>query len=248
MLVEFENMHCDILGISAQIKESSIEVLPSFKHLLFNSGNEMSRSNGVGFLANNVISSSLCAYLRISDRLASLTLHAKENKIVFIQVYFPTNSDSDDEVNKIYDKIQGIIDKVPKRDHLFIMGNFNAIDGKLHSSYPSCVGKHTIGTCNDRGLRVTDFCSSNNLYITNIFYENRRLHTLNHPNGKNNGQIDFIQNSRQNFSNNVTDSSVLNSPIISDHRMVRTTIKVDTIWKKNRNLILKDRRCGILET
>ena len=144
--------------------------------------------------------------------------------MVLIQVYFPTTSYSDDEFYKIYDEIQGIIDKVPKKDHLFIVGN-------LHSSYPSCIGKHTIGTCNNRGLRLVDFCSSNNLYIINTFYEKRGLHTWDHPNGKNKGQIDFIL-SRQNFSHNVTDSSILNSPIISDHRMVRTTIKIDTIWKK----------------
>ena len=235
MLVELENMRWDVLGISAsQIKESSIEVLPSCNHLLFNSGNETSRSNGVGFLVNKVISSSVCDYLGISDRLATLTLQAKENKIVFIQVYFPTNSHSDDEVDKLYDEIQGIIDKVPKRDHLFIMGDFNARVGNLHSSYPHCVGKHTIGAWNDRGVRLANFCSSNNLYITNTFFEKRRLHTWNHPNGKNKGQIDFIL-SRQHFSHNVTDSSVLNSPSISDHRMVRTSIKVDTIWKKQKS-------------
>ena len=235
MLVELENMHWDVLGISAsQIKESNIEVIPSSNHLLFNSGNETSRSNGVGFLVNNAISSSVCDYLGISDRLATLTLQAKENKIVFIQVYFPTSSHPDDEVDLLYAEIQGIIDKVPKRDQLFIMGDFNARVGNLHSYYPSCVGKHTIGACNDRGLRLADFCALNNLYITNTFFEKRRLHTWNHPNGKNKGQIDFIL-SRQNFSYNVTDSSVLNSPSISDHRMVRTTIKVDTIWKKQKS-------------
>ena len=149
-------------------------------------------------------------------------------------MYFPTSSHPDDEVDLLYAEIQGIIDKVPKRDQLFIMGDFNARVGNLHSYYPSCVGKHTIGACNDRGLRLADFCALNNLYITNTFFEKRRLHTWNHPNGKNKGQIDFIL-SRQNFSYNVTDSSVLNSPSISDHRMVRTTIKVDTIWKKQKS-------------
>ena len=49
MLVELENMHWDIVGLSAtQIKMSSIETLPS-NHVLYNSGNGTSRSNGVGF-------------------------------------------------------------------------------------------------------------------------------------------------------------------------------------------------------
>ena len=60
MLVELENMNWDVLGLSAsQIKDSSIEILPSCNHLLFNSGNENSRSNGVGFLVNKNIASSV---------------------------------------------------------------------------------------------------------------------------------------------------------------------------------------------
>lgn len=112
------------------------------------------------------------------------------------------------------------------------MGDFNA--GNLHNSYPSCVGKNTIGSSNDRGVRLADFCTANNLFITNTFFKKRRIHTWNHPNGKSKGQIDFII-SRQNFSHNVSDSSVLNSPSISDHRMVRTTINVNMIWKKQKS-------------
>ena len=52
MLVELDRMKWDVIGISAsQIKESSVEILPS-GHYLFNSGNNTSRSNGTGFLVH----------------------------------------------------------------------------------------------------------------------------------------------------------------------------------------------------
>ena len=67
MLVELENMKWEVVGLSAtQIKESSIEILSS-GHYLFNSGNEVSHSNGVGFLINKSVSPFISDYQKFSD-------------------------------------------------------------------------------------------------------------------------------------------------------------------------------------
>ena len=238
MLVELENMKWDVVGLSAtQIKESLVEVLPS-GHYLFNSGNNSTRTNGVGFLVNKAISLFISDYNSISDRLAVLTLQGKENKIHLIQVYFPTTTHPDEDVDKLYDQIQNIIDNTPKRDFLFIMGDFNARVGGLHNIYPKCVGKHTIGTANDRGERLAGFCTANNLCITNTFFQKRRLHTWNHPNGTSKGQIDFIL-SPSKFHQNVTNTSVLNTPTISDHKMVRAEVNIKYIWQKPKSSFKK---------
>jgi len=238
MLVELESMNWDIIGISAsQIKESFIEELPS-GHYLFNSGNGISRSNGTGFLVHKAFFPFVCDYKDISDRLAMLSLQGKDNKFVFIQVYFPTSSHEDEEVEELYNQVQALVDKIPQRDFLFIMGDFNAKVGGLNATYPHCVGKHTIGSSNDRGERLASFCSANNLYITNTFFEKRRLHTWNHPNGKSKGQIDFVL-SRNKFCQNVTDASVLNTPSISDHRFLRVEVKTGYIWQKPKSPIKK---------
>ena len=55
MLLELERVKWGVIGISAsQIKETCEEVLPE-GHYLFNSGNDESRTNGVGFLAHKSI-------------------------------------------------------------------------------------------------------------------------------------------------------------------------------------------------
>ena len=238
MLVELERMKWDVIGLSAsQIKESSVEILSS-GHYLLNSGNGESRSNGTGFLVNKNVSPFICDFKDISDRLALLALQGKDNKIFFIQVYFPTLSHPDEEVDELYDQVQKLIDAIPSRHTLFIMGDFNARVGGLNTSYPSSIGKHTIGSSNKRGERLASFCSANNLYVTNTFFKKRRIHTWNHPNGKSKGQIDFIL-SRTRFSQNVTNASVLNTPSISDHRLVRAEIKLDYIWRKPKPLSRK---------
>ena len=231
MLVELEHMKWDVIGLSgSQIRDSSVEILSS-GHYLFNSGNGNSRSNGTGFLVNKTISPFISDFQDISDRLALLSLQGKDNKIFFIQVYFPTSTHPDEEVEELYDQIQKLIDAIPRRDTLFIMGDFNARVGGLNTSYPNSIGKNTIGSSNERGERLASFCSANNLYATNTFFKKRRIHTWNHPNGKSKGQIDFIL-SRTKFSLNVTNASVLNTPSISDHRLVRAEVKLDYIWRK----------------
>ena len=103
MLLELERVKWDLIGISAsQIKETYEEVLPE-GHYLFNSGNDESRTNGVGFLVHKSISPFILAYKPISDRLAILSLQGRDNKFVFIQAYFPTSTHTDEEVEELYD-------------------------------------------------------------------------------------------------------------------------------------------------
>ena len=88
MLVELESMKWEVVGLSAsQIKDSCVEVLPS-GHFLFNSGNEISRSNGTGFLVNKSVSPFISDYQGISDRLAVLSLQGKDNKNCFYTSLF----------------------------------------------------------------------------------------------------------------------------------------------------------------
>jgi len=159
---------------------------------------KFSRSNGVGFLVHKSVSPYISDYQGISDRLAMLSLQGKNNKIVFIQVYFPTTSYPDEDVEKLYDQIQKLIDNIPQRDFLFVIGDFNARVGGLHPTYPKCVGKYTIGSNNKRGEHLVSFCSANNFYITNTFIPKRKLHTWNHPNGNRYRYLDIYASALRN--------------------------------------------------
>ena len=46
-----------------------------------------------------------------------------------MEVYAPTTSYSDDEVDDFYDQLQSTINKTPRQDILIIMGDFNAKAG-----------------------------------------------------------------------------------------------------------------------
>ena len=158
-------------------------------------------------------------YQPISDRLALLTLKGKFSRLVFIQCYFPTSSHPDEEILELYDNIQSIINDIPKRDHLFIMGDFNCKLGQLHNTFPSAIGKHTLSTANSRGELLAQFCVKNNLLVTNTMFQKKKLFTWTSPDGKTRNQIDFILSRKTSVRLNVLNSSALNAPDISDHRM-----------------------------
>ena len=232
MLQELSNVNWDVIGLSeTKMKESKIQQLEESGDRLYFSGNEVSRSHGVGFLVKKELLQVVEDYDPISDRLATLSLQGKFSKIVIVQCYFPTSQYPDQDVIDLYDQIQEIIDRTPKRDHLIVMGDFNSKVGGLHTTYPSAIGKHTSGNYNSRGEILAKFCTQNNLVATNTLFKKRKHYTWTSPDGKTKNQIDFIL-TRPSRRQVIIDSSVLSVPDISDHRMVRTHIKLKFIWPK----------------
>ena len=230
MLEEINKIKWDVIGLSeTKVKETGVEPLDS-GHRFYLSGNGKSRSNGVGFLVKKSLVSTVDKWYPISDRLAVLSIKGKFSKINFIQCYFPTSSYPDDDVIAMYDQVQALVDKVPKRDHLFIMGDFNCKLGKLHVNFPGSIGKHTPGTANARGELLAKFCVANDLVVSNTFFQKRKLHTWTSPDEQTKNQIDFILTRKPSVRQRVLDSSVLNIPDISDHRLVRTRVRMSFSW------------------
>ena len=239
MLYEIQDINWDIIGLSeTKMKESKIEILENSGHQLFFSGNEISRSHGFGFLVNKKMVPFVCDYDPISDRLAVLKLNGKFSKIVIVQTYFPTSEHPDEEVNQLYDQIQDIINKTSKRDHLIIMGDFNPKVGNLNTNYPKAIGTHTIGQHNSRGESLAKFCTKNDLVATNTLFKKRKLFTWISPDGKTKNQIDFILTRLSSPRQTIKNCSTLNYPDISDHKMLRSIIKMNFSWpaRKTNNI------------
>ena len=81
-----------------------------------------------------------------------------------------------------------------------------------------------------RGEMLAEFCARNNLVVTNTMFSKRKLHTWTSPHGNTKNQIDFILTRKPSSRQNITDSTVLSTPDISDHRMVRTKARINFSW------------------
>ena len=102
----------------------------------------------------------------ISDRILKLRIQAKPHNITIVQYYAPTSTANEDEINSFYDSLQETIDTIPNRDLQVIMGHMNAKVGMNSTPNKTC-GCFGLGEQNERGERLIEFCSANNMLITN---------------------------------------------------------------------------------
>ena len=124
--------------------------------------------------------------------MISVHFQGKPFNITVIQVYAPTSNAEEADVEWFYEDLQDLLELTPKKDVLFIRGDWNAKIGSQET--PGVTGKFGLGVQNEAGQRVIEFCQENALVIANtLFQENkRRLYTWISPDGRHRNQIDYI--------------------------------------------------------
>ena len=61
-----------------------------------------------------------------NDRTIFICFHGKSLNIRVIQVYVPTNNAEEAEVGQCFEDLQDLLELTPKKDVLFIIGDWNA--------------------------------------------------------------------------------------------------------------------------
>ena len=133
-------------------------------------------------------------YLEEISKITEWSLHfqGKPFNITVIQVYAQTSNASEAEVEWFYEDLQGLLELSPKKDVLFIIGDWNAQVGS--QEIPGVTGKFALGVQNESEQRMTEFCQENALVIANTLFQQhkRRLYTWSSPDGQHRKQIDYI--------------------------------------------------------
>ena len=89
-----------------------------------------------------------------SDRMISVCFQGKSFSIVVIQVYVPTSNT--EEAEWFHEDLQDLLELTPKKDALFIIGDWNAKVGSQET--PGVTGKFGLGIQNKAGQRLIEFC------------------------------------------------------------------------------------------
>jgi exonuclease III len=172
----------------------------------------------------------------VTERIIMVRLGGKPIYISLIAVYAPTNplkgqNAAMDESDTFYINLQETVDKVPKGDMLLIVGDFNARVGKQDNQGPgNVIGQHTVDSTNENGKRLIDFCSLNNLIVTNTFFQHKPMHQTSwmHPGKKVWHMLDYTLVNRK-FRSSVEDVRVHRTAagaIGTDHHLLRTKVKI----------------------
>ena len=116
--------------------------------------------------------------------MISVHFQDKPFNITVIQAYAPTTRAEEAEVDWFYKDLQVLLELTPKKDVLFIIGDWNAKVGSQET--PGVTGKFGLGVQNEAGQRLTKFCQENTLVIGNTLLQQhkRRLYMWISPDGQ----------------------------------------------------------------
>ena len=104
----------------------------------------------------------------------------------------PTSNTEEAEVEWFYEKLQDLLELTPKKDVLFVIGDWNAKVGSQET--PGVTGKFGLGVWNEAGQMLIEFCQENTLVIANALFQQhkRRLYAWTSTDGQHQNQIDYI--------------------------------------------------------
>ena len=112
--------------------------------------------NGVAFIVSGKLKNSIISYRSVPDRIISVKINTKTVPTTFVQIYAPNSTHSEDEIDDFYDQLQSLPERIPRREAVIILGDFNAkvreCADKEHG-----IGPHGLGTRNANGEKLADF-------------------------------------------------------------------------------------------
>ena len=124
--------------------------------------------------------------------MVSVSFQGKPFNVTVIQVYAPTSNAEEAKTEQFYEDLQDLLEPTPKKDVLFIIGDWNEKVGS--QEIPGLMGKFGLGVQNEIGQRLIEFCQENALVIANTLFQQhrRRLYTWTSRDGQYRNQTDCI--------------------------------------------------------
>ena len=89
-----------------------------------------------------------------------------------IQVHAPTSNAEEIGVERFYEDLQHLLELTPRKDVLFMIGDWNAKVGSEET--PGVTEKFGLGVQNEAGQRLIEFCQENALVIATSSSNNTR--------------------------------------------------------------------------
>ena len=101
--------------------------------------------------------------------MISVRFQGKPLNITVIQVYAQTSNAEEAELEWFSEDLSDLLELIPKKDVLFIIGDWNAKVGSQET--PGVTGKFGLGVQNEAGQRLIEFCQENALVIANTLFQ-----------------------------------------------------------------------------
>ena len=115
-------------------------------------GLESPRRNRVAIIVNKGVQTAVLGCNLKNDRMISVRFQGKPFNITAIQIYDPISNAKGAEVEWFYEDLQDLLELTPKKDVLFIIGDWNAKVGSQEIS--GVTSKFDLGVQNEAGQKA----------------------------------------------------------------------------------------------
>lgn len=235
VIEEAKQNNISVLGIAEHRWAGQGHFTPHAGGKFIYSGQAKGGHGGVAIYLSKQIANTVLGYKPVNDRILSIRLQGKVKNIKIIQVYAPTSTAEEEEIEAFYTNLQGEIDESKKSDITIVMGDFNAKVGQRQDEIErGTIGKFGLGERNERGERLVEFAIANNLTIVNTNFSNhpRRIYTWTSPDGKTRNQIDYIMIQKRWISAIRGARTLPGADCGSDHELLMAEMKLKLKVKK----------------
>ena len=131
----------NLLEIS-ELKWTGMDEFNSDEHYIYHCGQESLRRDGIAIIVNKRVQNAVLGCNLKIDRMISVHFQRKPFNITVIQVYAPTSNAEEAEVERFYEDLQDLLEPTPKKDVLFIIGDWSAKVGS--QELPGVTGQFSL--------------------------------------------------------------------------------------------------------
>ena len=134
----------------------------------------------MAFICTEKIKKCVLGFNHISDRIITIRIQGKPINFTCRQVYTPTSTADEKEMDYFYDALQKSIDITLKGDIMYVIGDWNAKVGKQNTA--GVTGSFGLKIRNERGDTMVDLCSRDSIVVMNtMFKQHARIYTWKLP-------------------------------------------------------------------
>ena len=203
-------------------------------HYIYCCRQKLLRRNGVAFIVNQRGRNELLACSLKNIRIISAHFQDKALNITATQACALTSSS---EAEWFYEDLQELLELRPKKDVLFIRGDWNSKVG--HQNILGVItDKCGLGQQNEARKRLTKFCQKNTVVLENTIFQQQRqqLYTWTWPDDQYRNQIDYILCSWRLRSSIQSGKRIIGDNCGSDHELLiaKSRLKLKKVGKTTR--------------
>ena len=118
---QIARVNINILSIS-ELKWTGMDKFNSDDYYVYDCGQEFLRRNGVALIVNKRVRNAVLGCNLKNNRMISVHFQGKPFTITVIQVYAWSNNAEEPEVEQFYEGLQYLLEPIPQKDVLFIIG------------------------------------------------------------------------------------------------------------------------------